>query len=693
MAQTIRQKAEALLREEYPVEALAQDEDLLQILRELRLYQIELELQNDELRRTQQELQKTQKKYFDLYDFAPVGYFTFDVSGVVVDVNFAGTEMLQRPKQYVIDKPMLVHFDTISRPLFFNHLDRVFQTKTRQSCELTLRNSYGDHIPVRLESIAADEDDQLCCRSVMTDITPLKEAEAALAEEKERLTVTLRSIGDGVIATDTAGCITLMNEVAELLTGWSQREALGQPLPKIFNVINEITGEPGENPVEKVLVTGRRVAVSNHTVLVARDGTKRILTDSGAPIRDTADNIIGAVLVFRDITDQREIEAELQKAQKLESVGVLAGGIAHDFNNILTAILGNITLARLALPPNEKAVERLEKAETATLNARHLTQQLLTFAKGGNPVKEAASIPELIKASVDFAISGSKVRPEYHLNGNLWPVEVDQGQINQVIHNLIINADQAMPHGGTITIKAKNIQIVEGDNLPLPLGDYVSVSVQDNGIGISKENLLKIFDPYFSTKETGNGLGLAICYSIIEKHGGHITVESELDLGTTFTIYLPAATHTLALTSTLDNSQAVVNGPVLEAVTSQTRQVLVMEDEEMVATLLIEILHYLGYQGSWVSTGESAISLYKETYQAGQPFHTVIMDLTIPGGMGGRETVEKLLEFNPNLKAIVSSGYSNDPVLANYQQFGFYGVITKPYQIKEVKEILQSINP
>ena len=370
--------------------------------------------------------------------------------------------------------------------------------------------------------------------------------ENRLKESEEWLATTLRSIGDAVIATDTEGLVKFMNPIAQDLTGWKQEYATGKSLKDVLNIVNEKTGEKIENPVTKVVQ--ENVVVSfNDVVLIAKDGTQKPIADSGAPIKDDKGNIIGVVLVFRDITEQKKMEEELQKVQRLESIGILAGGIAHDFNNFLQGILGNISIAKYAKTEDE-VFETLTKAEKASLQAKGLTQQLLTFAVGGTPIKTTASIKELINDSVDFALKGSNVKPEIFIPEDIWAVEVDEGQISRVINNLIINADQAMPEGGIIKVGAENVDIRAKHALPLKDGRYVKIEIEDEGVGIPQEHLLKIFDPYFSTKQKGegSGLGLTICYYIIQKHDGYITAESKLGFGTTFYIYLPASTKEIS---------------------------------------------------------------------------------------------------------------------------------------------------
>lgn len=511
------------------------------------------------------------------------------------------------------------------------------------------------------------------------EINERERAETSLAEEKEQLAVTLRSIGDGVITTDTLGNIVLINRIAEDLTGWNQGEAVGRPLREVFNIINEQTREPCEDPVTKVIASGEIIDLANHTVLIAKNGTERSIADSAAPIMDMKSRIIGIVLVFRDVTEKLRTEEELLKIEKLESVGVLAGGLAHDFNNILAAILGNINLAGLLVNPEEKVHRLLAEAEQAILRAKDLTQQLLTFSKGGEPVKEAISIQEIIKASADFVLHGAKVACEYHMPEDLWLVEIDKGQIGQVIQNLIINASHAMPEGGVIKITCENIDTIANKGMVLPRKDnYIKITISDSGVGIPENVIDKIFDPYFTTKQEGSGLGLAIIHSIISKHDGHISVQSKSGVGTTFTIYLPATFK----------QQQIEEAKTLELLKGGIK-VLVMDDEEMVRTTAENMLAHVGCEVILAKDGTEAVELYKELNDSPEPVDVVIMDLTIPAGMGGKEAVQKIRAIKPEAKVIVSSGYSNDPIMANYQEYGFSAAIIKPY---ELHELIKGIN-
>ncbi|MBL7960837.1 PAS domain S-box protein [bacterium] len=518
-------------------------------------------------------------------------------------------------------------------------------------------------------------------QGVYYDITERKKAEAAIAEEKELLMVTLRSIGDGVITTDVNGRIILMNKVAESLTGWTQEEVLNQSIDQVLTIVDYKTREKFTNPILKIIDSDGFFELLNDTILIAKDGSERLITDSGAPIKNKDGEVIGTVIVFRDVTEKRKMEEERIKSIKLESVGLLAGGIAHDFNNILTAILGNIALAKMDVESNnkERLTDILNRSEKASYRAKELTQQLLTFSRGGTPIRKAAAVGELIRESADFMIRGSNVLCEYQIADDLWHAEIDQGQIGQVIHNLVINSIQAMPDGGFIRIFAENVHVDELSSTPRS-GNYVKIIFKDMGMGIPPEHLAKIFDPYFTTKQRGSGLGLATCYSIIKKHDGYITAESQLGSGTTFFIYLPASGRQLARPEEYKMSIGQGSG-----------RVLVMDDEEDIRDITSRILKKIGYESAAAGDGIEAIKMYKEAKDSGKGFDAVIMDLTIPGGMGGKDAIKKLLEYDPHAKVIVASGYSNDPVISNFRKHGFSGFIVKPYDIEEFKILLHNV--
>ncbi len=620
-----------------------------------------------------------------VFDSSPAAVFIHNMNGSIIDLNQTMLEMYRVNKKEALTLSISDDYSSPENPLeILSVYWKEVSDGNPQQFEWIARRPNDNStflVQVNLEKIVYG--DKEVVYATVQDITAQKETENKLASEQERLAVTLRSIGDGVIATDTLSNIVFLNKVAEELTGWTNEEAKGRPSSDIFNIINEKTNQKCVSPVQRVLELGRIVGLANHTALIAKDGTLRSIADSGAPIRDKNSKVIGVVLVFRDVSHEQKMEEELLKIRKLESIGVLAGGIAHDFNNILAAILGNIELTSFRIDQNDsKSIALLASAKKATKRATKLTQQLLTFAKGGEPVREKIVLPELITESANFVLHGSQVACDFNFPDNLWQVDVDSGQIGQVIQNIIINAKQAMPEGGTITISCENITDAATESLlSVDQGNYVRITLKDTGIGIPRKIIDKIFDPYFSTKQEGSGLGLAICHSIINKHDGHITVDSISGNGTTFTIYLPAVFN-----GNSDNSKIQDNIHSVKAA-----RVMVMDDETMLLDLAQSQLITIGHEAVLVTNGVQAINRYQELQDQGVPVDIVIMDLTIPGGMGGQEAAQKLLQLAPKAKIIVASGYSNDPVMADYKKYGFCAALAKPFDLKELSYAIASV--
>lgn len=409
-----------------------------------------------------------------------------------------------------------------------------------------------------------------------------------------------------------------------------------------------------------------------------RDGSYTVIEANSAPIRDTSGKIIAGVVVFDDVSER--MKQNLEKMQQYEVLGNLAGGIAHDFNNFLTSILSNVQLAQLKLARGIDIGCLFTRIENTIAAASNLTRQLLTFSKGGAPILKPTSLKEVLIDTADFVLRGSKSKWSYVIADDLWPANVDAGQISQVISNLFLNADQAMPDGGTIQFTATNTVVQPENLLNLKPGRYIKIQIKDHGVGIPKECLNKIFDPYYTTKKNGNGLGLFMALSIISKHQGHISVESVVNQGTTFHIYLPAA----------DELIPPPRPTALRRLKGKGR-ILIMDDVPTILQATSEMLETIGYEVKTARDGEEAVTLYQEYKKMGKPFDAVIMDLTVPGGMGGKAALEELKKFDPEVKAIVSSGYSHDPILADCKAYGFYAQVAKPYKISELVQILQSI--
>lgn len=417
------------------------------------------------------------------------------------------------------------------------------------------------------------------------------------------------------------------------------------------------------------------------------DGTHKHILNWAVPITDENGRVEGAIALNQDVSDWVKTEKEKEKlteqlfhSHKMEAIGTLAGGIAHDFNNMLGVIVGNLSFAMATINKDDDLFEVLSDVQKGANQAKSLTQQLLTFSRGGTPIKEIMNINQLIIESADFVSRGTGSICEFSLDESLWPVEVDSGQFNQVVSNIVINAIQSMPHGGIIKLLTENVKITTNDNLPVSEGKYVKIIIEDKGMGISKKHLSKIFDPYFSTKQKGSGLGLATSFSIVKKHGGHITVYSELDKGTVFYIYLPAS------------EGAVKKIEFKEEVNHQGHgKILVMDDQSSILKMVKRMLTRMGYDAICVSDGLETIKVFREAHLSDKPFDLVILDLTVPGGMGGAQTVTELLKIDPKVRAIASSGYSNDPVMANPVEYGFLDIAPKPYTKDQLSTLLNKI--
>jgi len=403
-----------------------------------------------------------------------------------------------------------------------------------------------------------------------------------------------------------------------------------------------------------------------------------------SPIFDSKNNIINYLKVAEDITTMKKNAIELLKMEKLRSIGVLAGGIAHDFNNILTGIYGNVSLALMELSENHPSYQLLSETEKSINRASKLTRQLLTFSKGGSPVKKNVNLSRIIKETALFDLSGSNLKSVFNFDKNLFNAIVDEGQIQQVFSNLTINAKQASPEGGHLYFTVVNICLIDDNVLELKPGNYLKITIQDEGVGISKEYIDKVFDPYFTTKKTGSGLGLATTFSIINRHNGFLGIDSEVGKGTKFTIYLPA-------TESIENKKYKKNEQLDKKKNIESPRILIMDDEDAICKLLSRMIIKLGYESDTATDGDQAIDKYSKALDKKTPYDIVIMDLTIPGGMGGKVAVRKILDINEYAKVIVSSGYTSSSALAEYKSFGFIDMIDKPFTIAKLKEVISRV--
>lgn len=548
--------------------------------------------------------------------------------------------------------------------------------------EYRLRCRDGRHRWILSQGLAHFDPEGKPVRIVGTqsDIHTRKVAEDELASERERLRVTLRAMAEGVITTNRDGIVNFINDAAERLTGWAEGAAIGRNLSEVCPLQHERTRAPLVSPHRRALTDALVVELPAATALVHRQGMRRLIEGRCAPIRDVESQPAGVVLVLRDVTERAKMEEEMLRATKLESLGVLAGGIAHDFNNLLTVVMGNVTLAMLDSQNMGVNARWLHEAEKGLLRARDLTHQLLTFAKGGDPIRETVDLAEVVQETARFSLHGSKVKSEFEIEADLWTADVDKGQIGQVVQNLVLNAVQAMTEGGRIFIHLAN------DGSP-PVrtglgGATVRLTVADSGAGIRPEHLTRIFDPYFTTKSEGSGLGLATVYAVVRKHGGYIEVDSELGRGTRFRIWLPATRESVA-------RKALTTPPF--GTMTMTGRVLLMDDEAGIREMAARLLMRIGFEVETAADGAAAVELYGAAQARGRRFDLAVMDLTVPGGMGGLAAMEKLKELDPHVRAIVSSGYSSDPVMSDHHAYGFAGMIPKPYRITDFAKVIRQV--
>ncbi len=546
------------------------------------------------------------------------------------------------------------------------------------------RVASGRLVPVEVTaSLLVHNDREYSC-GYFFDITERKAMEDALKESEARyralfleFQALLNGIPDALTLLSPDLSILWANPAAAHAVALEPAEMIGK---HCYEVRHKNRTRCGDCIVRNTVAGGKAL----EKVIVSQP-TRRTYELRSVPVRDDDDRIVKVIEIGRDISDQVEADAQrielerkLLHAGKLESLGVLAGGIAHDFNNILTGILGNLSILRMQVSETHEARQRIEVCEQAVSRARGLTSQLLTFAKGGDPVKKTIEMKPVIEDAVSFALTGSKIVAELAIAEDLRAVEADESQIGQVLNNLLINASQAMPRGGVVRVEAQNRKIGRQEVATLAEGGYVDIVIRDQGEGIAPEHLEKVFDPYFTTKASGTGLGLTSAYSIIKKHGGDIRVSSPPDGGTAFELFLPSVRE----------PAGDEKSPVPQPVAKGKGFVLVMDDEDYIREMLIDMLTHMGYEAEACSRGEELIRIYRDHTGQGRAPDVMIVDLTIRGGMGGLEAARAILDIDPRARLIVASGYSTDPVMAHFQEYGFVGALAKPFQLEDISNEL-----
>ncbi|MFL6583533.1 MAG: response regulator [Chthoniobacterales bacterium] len=499
------------------------------------------------------------------------------------------------------------------------------------------------------------------------ELAERNQARAALQESARAMQNILENTTDAFFAVDHEWRFTYVNAEAESVTRYSRDQILGRSL---WDVFPQLVGTVFEENYRKVMAEQAPIEFEAGN----RSG-KRWFEVHAYPSNG------GVSVFFRDVTERKKNEEERMTKSKLESLGTLAGGIAHDLNNILTVISGNIGLAQIEAPENSGSLlSFLSKAGQAAQHAAHLSSQLLTFSKGGAPLKKVSGIGDLVTHAGDFALRGSNLRADVDISVDLWKAEIDAGQIEQVLNALLLNAREAMPRGGTIHVRARNVELTGASGVPVPPGRYIKVSVTDRGAGIPEELQHKIFDPYFTTKPSATGLGLAISYSIVKKHGGLLHLEQTSLEGSTFVFYLRATER--------DNASDEMQTP-LRPFKFNHQRVLVMDDEDAIRELTSQLLGTLGYEVTAVPDGQEAVKLYARALRSGENYQVVILDATVRGGMGGVATIERLRGMDPNVNAIICSGYSDEAALSEFLAYGFRGALPKPFTRSQLADALQ----
>jgi PAS domain S-box-containing protein len=666
----------------------------------LRKSRLLLEEELNERSRAEEEVQRLSRYNELILNTAGEAIVGLDLQGKVAFVNPAAASMTGYAIEELLGSDLhgMIHhtrpdgtpYPTAECPMFRSIKYASF---SRVNDELLWKKDGTSFRAIYSSSPLIDNGQTLGAVIAFWDITDRIAGEEKLRRLLNQNQMILDAAGEGIVGLDNQGIVTFISPAAARLTGYEIDELIGKNLHDYLHH-SKPYGTPyplEECPMHHTLKSGKASLVRDE-MLWRKNGTCFDATYFSNPIIEN-DIVIGAVVTFWDVTERKQTEAALreserarekehQKTANLEALSHLAGGIAHDFNNLLMAILGNLSLGMVKSDEGNPLYQIIQKAEQATLKARGLAQQMLTFAKGGTPDKKHILLPDLIKEAAGFATVGSSARCEIAIPDHLWAIEADPDQITQVIQNLVINAAQAMPTGGTIKVGAEDIVLTADCDLPLSGGRYVRIHVQDHGIGIPPENRDEVFNPYFTTKEEGTGLGLTSVYSIVKKHGGYVTFDSETDFGTIFHVYLPAS-----------EKEAIPLQAASKDVQRGKGRLLIMDDEAMVREIVSTMVAYLGYEAQCVKDGMEALELYQKAKESDQPFDLVIMDLTIPGGMGGKEAVREILKIDPHAKVLVSSGYADDPIIVRYKDYGFCGAIKKPYRIVTFSKVLSKCLP
>ncbi len=571
-------------------------------------------------------------------------------------------------------------YDELGRTMYLTVITH--DVTQRVETEEKLKKAHSE-----LELRVADRTAQLeaANEQLRVEIENRNRQDAIIIDSEKKYRNLVNSIDDILLNIDPDGVILFVNQAILKITGHDPRDVIGCSLLEfihrddINSCLSSCNRVADNDPCDNRILL-ERICAGNELRMLKKDGSAIWVELRCNRINDAGGSIIGFRGLAHDITRRKRTEEEMLRESKIESLGILAAGIAHDFNNILTAIMGNISLAKISLKNDDPNFTILTDAENASAMAKNLTQQLMAFSKGGSPVRKNTSIRDLLVDTAYFVLRGSQIRVEFNIDDSLWDAVIDRGQIGQVVNNIILNARQSMPDGGVIQVTAENAVIDENADLPLRGGRYTRITISDEGQGIPDDILPRIFDPYFTTKESGSGLGLAITYSIIKKHEGSISVESKKGEGTTFSIFLPASQQEEGERFNGDRKKGSSSG-----------RILLMDDETIILNLGGKLLGHLGYEVVTAANGADAAKLFREAKEDGKPFDAVILDLIIPGGAGADRAIAAIRKIDPGIRAIVTSGYADDPVMVDYSRYGFSGALVKPFSIDDIEEELKRV--
>ncbi len=675
---TLRKQAERALEGQIVDVQELSIEDIQSIIHELQVHMMELEMQGEELRRTQAELEASRNRYSNLYDFAPIGYFTFDETGLIIEVNLTGANKLGIERSFLIRTPFSRHIDMSSRDTFYLHLRKVFKTTTMKTCEIKLVDKNGNQFDAQLESVAIRNNGDSQCRTAMIDITERKRAEEAIRESEERYRSLVESANDIITTVSPEGVIISLNPAFEKITGWARQEWIGrnfQPLihpddlPEALKVFQQtMRGEAVPRSELRLLANSGGYVDGEYT-------TTPLLKDG---------KVIGNLSIVRDITEKKKLESQLLSAQRMESIGTLASGIAHDLNNVLTPIMLSLQMLKEKYK-DEQSQKLLSILEKNSQRGADLVKQVMSFAHGieveRKPLQASHIISEIEKIAEETFPKEIALRND--VPDDLWTISGDITQLHQVMMNLCLNARDAMPYGGILKITASNFSIDENyaRHTGGKVGSYVVITVSDTGSGIPPSILDRIFEPFFTTKERskGTGLGLSTAFAIVKSHSGFINVYSEVGKGTAFKVYLPA------IKTEMQNAEEQQH----ELFAGDGEWILVAEDEEAIREVTIQTLETHGYNVLIAADGVEAVALYAGNMDK---INAVLMDMMMPL-MDGLASIRAIRRINPEVRIIAVSGLTDKDKLAKVGDLA-NAFLPKPYTaerlLKSIHEILST---